>query len=312
MDAMARQRQAIRDMILKQIESDTELPILGASMSKLNSLLRDPEIELHHVAKLIEMDPSLASRCLRLANSVAFGGKNITSIQLALARVGLNELRRFVALKGVLDTFTGFKVKVDWTAYISHCLLSARITERLSAAYSPRVESVGREYMLGLLHDVGKLFMEHHLKREFEQVVIRTSERKESMHEAEKALLGVTHAEIGSVMAQKWHLDPELATAIRHHHEPGCSIEIDESSVGKPALLAVCVSLANRLANLYGFQFIGSAWVSFETIEDMPEWSLLQHYTVIREVEFDISTDILHVRESVNSLLGDKQPIAGR
>jgi HD-like signal output (HDOD) protein len=310
MDALARQRKAIRDLILKQIESDTELPVLGASMSKLNGLLRDPDVELGRVAKLIEMDPSLASRCLRLANSVAFGGKNITNLQLALARVGIKELRRFIALKGVLDTFTGFKVNVDWSAYISHCLLSARITERLASAYMSHVEAEGREYMLGLLHDVGKLFLEHHMKREFEQVVIRTSERKESMYDAEEALLGITHAEIGSIMAHKWQLDPELAAAIRHHHAPGASRGSAGSIGGSPAILAICVALANRLANVYGCQFIGSSWVSFETLEDLPEWRLLQDYPIVREVEFDVSKDILYVRDAVATLLDEKRTAA--
>lgn len=64
------------------------------------------------------------------------------------------------------------------------------------------------------------------------------------MVDAEKAVLGLTHAEIGSAVADAWKFAPEVARAVGGHHEP----EAHPAST-----LTSLVHVANVLAHVLDF-----------------------------------------------------------
>ncbi|HIE03679.1 MAG TPA: HDOD domain-containing protein, partial [Candidatus Latescibacteria bacterium] len=78
----------------------------------------------------------------------------------------------------------------------------------------------GEAFTAGLLHDIGKLVMREHLKAEFLEVLGKVQQGKAFL-EAERELLGVTHAEIGNWLAERWNFPAVLQEAILYHHDPG-------------------------------------------------------------------------------------------
>jgi hypothetical protein len=162
--------------------------------------------------------------------------------------------------------------------------------------------------MLGLLHDVGKIFLEHYFKQEFERVMLWTLERKSGMFAAEQTLLDITHAEIGGMLGEKWKVDPAVAHAVRHHHTPALSGNGAQSYAGAPDLLSVYVAAADSLANMYGSRFTGTAAITVQTFEELPEWCLLQSFPAIRGVEFDLGKEVQKVQETVAAILDEAKP----
>jgi HD-like signal output (HDOD) protein len=64
-----------------------------------------------------------------------------------------------------------------------------------------------------------------------------------SRAEAEKAVLGTDHSEVGALLLQSWHLPEELVEAVANHHQP----------VLQPRpRLSVVTHLANCVAHLAG------------------------------------------------------------
>ena len=61
--------------------------------------------------------------------------------------------------------------------------------------------------------------------------------------DAEKAVLGVDHAEVGKCLLSSWRLPPDILEAVEHHHHP--------VSQPQPALSSV-VHAADQLAYLIG------------------------------------------------------------
>ena len=61
------------------------------------------------------------------------------------------------------------------------------------------------------------------------------------MIEAEKALLGVDHAEVGARLMARWNLPAHLVTAVRCHHQPEQAAPFER--------LAANVHLANVIAH---------------------------------------------------------------
>ena len=70
------------------------------------------------------------------------------------------------------------------------------------------------------MHDVGKLIFELFTPKEYAEVRIHSEQKKMSLLEAEIGLIGISHADIGRILADKWALPLDLEYAIVHHHHP--------------------------------------------------------------------------------------------
>ncbi|NIQ04053.1 MAG: HDOD domain-containing protein, partial [Nitrospinaceae bacterium] len=102
-------------------------------------------------------------------------------------------------------------------AFWYHSIASG-LTSRVLAIYrkEPNPE---RFYVIGLLHDLGRLLLYLNLSQEMKEALLRY-ERGGFLYEAERDVLGVDHAEVGGALLKKWKLPPRLVEAVRFHHRP--------------------------------------------------------------------------------------------
>ena len=73
-------------------------------------------------------------------------------------------------------------------------------------------------YLAGLLHDIGEVILALYLYPDFEKVVEKIVEDECTFCEAENALLGFDHTDVGSWLVKRWQLPPGLPSVIAHHH----------------------------------------------------------------------------------------------
>ena len=82
--------------------------------------------------------------------------------------------------------------------------------------------------------------MDAKLRDRYEPVIENVySAEADSFVEAERAMFGFDHAEVGFLVARTWGLPPAVAESVRYHHDPA-------SAAADPQLCAI-VSLANAL-----------------------------------------------------------------
>jgi len=74
-------------------------------------------------------------------------------------------------------------------------------------------------YLAGLLHDIGKIALDQCFALEYAPVVAAMEAGAAGL-DAERSLLGITHAEVGAMVATQWNFPEPLVQAIRGHHEP--------------------------------------------------------------------------------------------
>ncbi|WP_037459768.1 HDOD domain-containing protein [Shewanella sp. HN-41] len=137
-----------------QIIAETVLK-LPSKVLELDRKLTDPLFETKDLLALIEKDPLLSVEVLKLCNSPAFkrAGKDITSLQQALVQLGREQLRYFVTsclVREMLDIkpiyFRRFGAEI-WRHSMQVAFLASELSE----------EDRDTTFLLGLLHDVGKL-----------------------------------------------------------------------------------------------------------------------------------------------------------
>lgn len=252
-------------MDLKELISDIkELPTLPQVAVTLMNLLDDPSTSAVEVNRVMARDPALAGKILRLVNSAYYGLSNkVSSLNQAIVIIGFKTVKSVALSASVMGLFKGAKESgpFDKTLFWKHsiaCACVARLAAGKNKVFDPETA-----FSAGLLHDIGKLVLAHHLPSKADEIVSLAQEKKISFLDAEQEVLETNHTEIGGWLVETWSLPQELVDAIGHHH--------DLESAPQKELVAV-VQFANYLAKVKGMAAPGSA----ETPELSREvWELL-------------------------------------
>jgi putative nucleotidyltransferase with HDIG domain len=140
----------------------------------------------------------------------------VTSVEHAVVLLGMKVVRNLVFTATVFDTLQG---GVD--TFLRHSI-STGVAMRIlaeSGKHGGLVSSPDEAFVFGLLHDIGKIIYEQFLPKDFERVAELSVSEKMPWYLAEREIIGVDHAEMGSRLAEKWRLPSELVDAIAGHHD---------------------------------------------------------------------------------------------
>ncbi len=193
------------------------LPSMPVTLDQITWLINDPGSALGDVAKVISRDPAIALKTLRLVNSAYYGlGKEISSIEQAVVLLGSKVIRNMVLTATVFETIRGSTEKL-----LRHSL-ACGLAMRLLVEEGPLAKLVVAEdeaFIFGLLHDIGKVFIEEYIFQETAAISKLIQHDGYACFQAEMQQIGADHAMIGGCLAEKWCLSPALINAIMGHHE---------------------------------------------------------------------------------------------
>lgn len=214
---------------------------LPASVSRLLELSSDPDAGLADVADVIRYDPVLSVDVLRRANSALSSARyQITEVNDAVARLGSSEvlimgMKR--AMQGRMSAaIPGYGLSANelWL----HALAAAVGAEMIAHQSPIRIPSIAST--AALLHDVGKLVIAESLAPSVIEFMVATAtETDRPLHDVEREILGVDHAEIGGVVLRDWGFPLSAQIAVTRHHDAS-----DESDT-----LTFAVAAANAIAD---------------------------------------------------------------
>lgn len=233
-----------RERVASVLRNIRTLPTLPDVAVRLLELGESPTTSAGDLARLVERDMALATRVLRLVNSSFFGvRREVTSIQHAVMILGVAHLRSVVLSGAVAELFdrSGCVGSFSRAEFWKHSVAVAAISRTLAA----RAKVVEPEiaFTAGLIHDMGKVVVDRYLHEDFVRVIEMLNDPAMTMRNAECAVLGVSHAEIGHQLAIYWNLPEILRVAVGFHHNP------DEASdyASVAALVAVGDMMAREL-----------------------------------------------------------------
>ena len=253
-------RQETLQRITQEI---SELPTLPTVVTEMISMVNDPKTTAADLARVISTDQALTAKILRLVNSAFYGfQRKIGTVNLAIVILGFDAVKNLsLSLSIVKQLFddvenTVFDLRKFWEHSVACAMAGRLLSERL------KYRTNGEAFAAGVLHDVGKLVLSQHFREELEQALDLAWREDMSMHEAESAVIGVTHADIGGELANMWNLPPQLVHAITFHHYPAEAPEYQQ--------LAGVVHLADILAQRIEMGSSGNPSPP-DISEDLPE-----------------------------------------
>lgn len=235
-----------RDHYRHLIGETRGLPALAAVVTKVMTAVIE-ETSAKEIAELIEKDSSITSRVLKVVNSADHGlSGHVSTVSQAVPILGIKVIKNIVLTFSVMDIFAQGKGRgVDFKKLWEHSFMTAAASRRLAmrADYGDPEEAL----VAGLLHDIGMLLFVKYGQEEYAQVeeLMKMSERP--LVAVEQELMGVDHAELGALLAEKWQLPEILVAPIRYHHNP----EAMEQGGRQVRKLVEIVHQADRLCRLF-------------------------------------------------------------
>jgi putative nucleotidyltransferase with HDIG domain len=265
-------KAGFRRRLLQVLESSGEiLPSASSPRGKLWHLVNSPGSSLEDCADVIQLDSALAARILKVANSGTYA-LNTDSITGAILQLGLRFVREQVFSATVFKQYSAWVLPPEWDVFWLRNIFVARLSERITGSYGT---TTGSEYLAGLLHDVGWLFLVGNFPDEYAQMVATGW----PLNDVEKQIIPYSHAEISAAIAARSLLPQRLIDAILHHHHP--LVNDDGSPVlpdKKANATTVVLSLCDDVADTCGMNVFAPAAKTLEELQDGPQMTWLKNF----------------------------------
>ncbi len=202
-----------------RIKDISDLLTLPDVVSKINSLVRDPDTSAADITMVISTDIALSAKVLKLVNSPFYGfNRRITSINYAIVILGFNAIRNLALSAFMYDIYSTsnaiFDTREFWRFSICCAAGSQAIAKKIGYA------GVDDAFMAGLLHDIGLVIMSQYFKDDFAKVINRTHSEGILVSEAEKLEIDYTHCEVGALLLDRWNLPDDIISVCRKYPSP--------------------------------------------------------------------------------------------
>ena len=202
------------DKLLKQPNA---MPAAPKVVRKLMDTFSQEDVDLMYVASVIEGDPVLTAKLLKMANSAFFGlHRTVTNAKDAINMMGLIKVRALVIAASMGEGFHSVG-GVNLNQFWRYSLNSANLSRYIAL---PIKIDENTAFTSGLVHGIGELVMHAampeamlDLNRSIPMLDLKRSR-------AELGLFGYSFAEVGAALAKEWNFPRKMIDAIHHQNTP--------------------------------------------------------------------------------------------
>lgn len=236
------------------------MPAFRASVQRLLQLSADLNADNREIVQVIEADPLMTAKVLKVINSPFYGLVNkISSVPRAVVHLGINTIKNIalsVAAIGCLPPHN--RAGFDNQAFLLHSLACAAICKHLAEQRGVPVTESSHYFVAGLLHDFGKIVFAECVPDDYREALELAKQQERPLQEVETEILGFNHSQAGQMLAKHWGLAEDLIEAIGQHHNRQ-----------PQTLLSHCLLAANQIGKKLGFGYAGNP-----VIDPLPPASL--------------------------------------
>jgi len=203
-----------------------QLPSLPAIAAQVLELTRRPDVPIREIASVVQNDQALAGKILKTVNSSYYALESpCPSIDRAMSYMGINTVKSLVLGFSFMDSFkglpgdeadhSGFNLTAHWRRAI-YGAASARVIANSVDSVDP-----DEAFLAALMQDIGMLAMFVTFKEQYAEALSLSEHDNERVIDCEQEAFGFDHTQVGSALAQKWHLPASISETALHHHDPG-------------------------------------------------------------------------------------------
>lgn len=228
------------------LQGDVSLASPPEIYARLRKMVNEPGCTTGMLSHLIEHDPALSARILRVANSAFYAlPGEVTNITDAVGYLGIQSVQDLVLATEVIQRFSDIPEDlVNIYSFWRSSLRCAVLARQMATASSVSAQSE-QMFIAGLLHRIGHLVMYRYIPELARKTMLEHRHRQQALHLAERDLMGFDYADLGAALVRLWKLPPLLDVVIAHQWQPG----VETHFPGEAALMHLALS-ANQAASL--------------------------------------------------------------
>jgi diguanylate cyclase (GGDEF)-like protein len=200
------------------ISEKIRLPSPPVIAIKILELVRKDDFSFRDIAQIIETDPALVAKILKLANSPYYGlTRKVNNIEMAVSILGTHAVKN-IALSFVIcaelksNEDKGFDFDLFWRRAIT-AAVAAELTASLVGLKSQDI------FVTALLQDIGIIALHASCPGEYQLAMKENLASQKPLYIIERRFFGFDHQELGAELLSNWRLPEEIYIPIRHHHQ---------------------------------------------------------------------------------------------
>jgi putative nucleotidyltransferase with HDIG domain len=230
----------------KRLVASVSLPIQPQIVVDLNFELAMPDPDFGEITRLINSDPALAARTLKLANSPLYGtGKRVKDIRHAISLLGTTRLNDLIITSALQEAMAAEHDALN-EQFWSHSLMVARTAELIAKQLLMVQDIASAAYLAGLFHDCATPIMRRRFS-DYDSLVLPTLGQTLDAIVEEERRYATNHCVIGFLIARNWRLPKAVGDAVWFHHDPEVRMHKDPlvRTIKSLLLLAEYISLGD-------------------------------------------------------------------
>ena len=272
------------------VDSIDTLPVLPTAVTRLLAITQNDEVSFREITRVVESDPTLMARTLRLANSPLYStARQIKTVQQAMVLLGTETIVNLALGVSVVSIQERLyePLPIDAEAFGRHSVAVALATRKLARHF--KLPNPSEAFVVGLLHDIGKLVLLMHFGEAYARLMVRAQQGEKALNELEQEVYDLDHALVGYALCRHWNLPCSIAEAVATHH-----------AATLPRSLGDLVSKANDLVKTIQIGNSGNCYIT--AVQGQPG-DLIAHGW-LRELILSLPVETQYAEEALGGSAG--------
>jgi HD-like signal output (HDOD) protein/CheY-like chemotaxis protein len=240
--AVSQSDRITNEKVKKLVSQMRSIPSLPGLYVELMREMRAEDPSLQRAGEIVAKDPGMSAKILQLVNSAYFGLPwKVTNPTEATIYLGLETVKALVLSLQVFSMFDRAGIAAfGFDRLWAHSWETGILAKRICTAERRDLGLVEHAFIVGLLHDIGKLILAANLPEPYLKSLALSREQRLPLWQAEKELFSCSHAEVGGYLLGLWGLPNPVVEGVTFHHTPSESLN---RSLGP----VIAVHVANAL-----------------------------------------------------------------
>ncbi len=185
-----------------------------AAAQRLSQITQNPNCLMDEVVAVLESDPALSARLLRLVNSVGFSLRTAcTSVRHAAALVGTEKLNQVASTAAILDMYESGSEKA--AELLEHATVVGALCRYLAFHFGLPPDEL---FTCGFLHDIGKLMMLDTEGDDYLELLGKETPEFDTTFIEERNRFGFDHALLAGHVLAAWNIPHPVPKVVAWHH----------------------------------------------------------------------------------------------
>ncbi|MCA9471331.1 MAG: GGDEF domain-containing protein [Nitrospirales bacterium] len=221
------------------------LPSPPQVASELIELANVPDTEIQDVVKILQKDPALSLKILRVANSPMYANqRKIATLDQATLTIGLNGILALALSFSLVKSFRSEKTAgLDYPLFWKRAMISASISRAIGESCA--LICLEELFMATLIQDIGMLALDRAYPQLYADSTLDQAWHSRVVSHEQQSI-GASHGSVGCWLLSRWNFPERLQMAVSTSDAPDRLAQTDDRLE-----FSRCVTLSGLIAELY-------------------------------------------------------------